>query len=117
MTEPSIADKLMKESEEDFATWFEDLLNIHHWRWTHFRPAWSTKGYRTPIKGYKGFPDYVAIRQGTCLFIELKSEQGKLSEDQKEWATELKRMSEISLGVQYFLFRPSDRDFIETRLK
>ena len=77
-------------SETAFASQVEDLLKIFHWRWTHFRPAWSAKGYRTPIKGYKGFPDYVAVRPPRLLFTELKSDKTKTSPEQNEWLDDLK---------------------------
>ena len=95
-------------SETEFASQVEDLLKIHHWKWIHFRPAWSSKGWRTPIKGDKGFPDYVAVRNGICLFLELKGGKGKLSLEQEEWARELQTTANNSLGVMYFLWRPAD---------
>lgn len=107
----------MKIKEEDFATQIEDLLDTFKWRWTHSRPALSMKGWRTPIAGHKGFTDYVAVRDGTCLFIELKSEDGKLSEEQNEWRIELERVAKCSLGVQYLLLRPSDYERAVTILR
>jgi len=94
-------------SEGDFSSQIEDLLKLFGYRWTHFRPAWSAKGYRTPIKGDKGFPDYVAVKNGRCLFIELKSDSGQLTTDQVEWGRELKAIAQNSLGVEYYLWRPS----------
>ena len=94
-------------SETAFSTQVEDLLKLFGWRWTHFRPAWSSKGWRTPIKGDKGFPDYCAVRNGICLFIELKGEAGKLSPDQEEWAKELQAIARNSLGIMYCLWTPS----------
>jgi len=93
-------------TEAAFSLQVEDMLKLFGWRWCHFRPAWSAKGYRTPIKGYKGFPDYVAVRNGVCLFIELKSEKGILSDDQKEWLDMLSKVP----GLGVFIWRPSDFD-------
>jgi len=100
----------MSITEKQFETQVEDLFKVFGWRWTHFRPAWSAKGWRTPIKGHKGFVDYVAVRNGMCLFIELKSEKGKLTDDQKEWGRELKSIADHSLGVMYFVWRPNQLD-------
>jgi len=99
-----------KVSEKEFATQVEDLLKVFGWHWTHFRPGWSKKGYRTPIKGHKGFPDYVAVRNGTCLFIEIKSEEGKLTPEQEDWQNLLQRVARCSLGIQYWLWKPSDAE-------
>lgn len=104
-------------SETAFASQVEDLLRLYHWRWCHFRPAWSSKGYRTPIKGDKGFPDYCAVRNGMCLFIELKDQYSKLSPEQEAWGRDLQAIAKNSLGVMYFLWRPSDFDKIMEVLK
>lgn len=109
-THPSASCKAVALTEKEFATQVEDLFAIFGWRWTHFRPAWSAKGYRTPIQGYKGFPDYVAVRNGMCLFIELKGERGKLSPDQAIWMAEFKSVASHSLGVMAFVWKPSDLD-------
>ncbi|KKM70249.1 hypothetical protein LCGC14_1442680 [marine sediment metagenome] len=115
----TLSDKLM--SESDLASFVEDLLRLYHWRWMHPRPGRVKRGgvdtYETAYAGDKGFPDYCCIRQGTCLFLELKSEKGKLSPEQKEWGADLEKMADISLGVQYHIVRPSNRDFIEELLK
>jgi len=97
-------------NETAFASQIEDLLKIFRWRYCHFRPAWSTKGWRTAIRGDKGFPDYVAVRNGMCLFIELKGDKGKLSPDQGEWAKELEAVAKNNLGVMYYQWHPSDFD-------
>ena len=101
-------------SETDFSYQVEDLLDIFEWRWCHFRPAWSSKGYRTAISGGdpdgyqgKGFPDYCAVRNGMCLFIELKNDKSKLSPQQEAWGKDLKAVADHSLGVMYCVWRPS----------
>jgi len=94
-------------SETDFSSQIESLLRLYQWRWTHFRPAWSSKGYRTPIKGDKGFPDYCAVRNGMCLFIELKDDKTKLSPEQEAWAKELQTIASNNVGVMYCLWRSS----------
>ena len=104
-------------SEKDFSGQVEDLLKLFGWHWTHFRPAFSSKGYRTPIKGHKGFPDYCAVRNSTCLFIELKSEKGKLIQEQVEWIDLLQQVAKVSLGVMVFVWRPSQIDDIVGILK
>lgn len=130
-------------SETAFASQVEDLFKIYNWRWIHFRPAWSSKGYRTPIKGHKGFPDYVAVRPPRLLFIELKDQYSKTTPEQEAWLEDLrecvktitlepiplmgsKMMPELaSLGetfntvqsLEVYLWRPKDIDQITLILR
>jgi len=104
-------------AEREFSQQVEGLLKLFRWRYSHFRPARSMKGWRTPLSGDKGFPDIVAVRSGMCLFIELKSEKGKLTDDQEEWIRELKAIADHSLGVMTFVWRPSDFEEIAEILK
>jgi len=66
-------------------------LRMHGWLHTHFRPLRTEAGYRTPLSGDKGFPDIVAVHpeRGLLLFIEVKSDKGKLSPEQKTWIAAL----------------------------
>jgi len=52
-----------------------------------------------------GFPDLVLCRpsDGRCLYIELKSERGKLTTSQVEWLEGLH-----ACGQETYLFRPSE---------
>ena len=97
----------MHESEADFATWFEDWLKLKGWLWTHFQTSWHRGRFRTAISGDPGFPDYVCVKDGRCLFVELKGDSGQLTAGQKEWIAELRQAREV-----VYVFRPSDRDEI-----
>ena len=101
-------------TEKDFSSQVEHLLYLFGWRWCHFRVAFSNKGWRTPIKGNKGFPDIVAVRPPTprLLFIELKSEKGKLSIPQVEWLELLKQCK----GVEVYCWKPSQFEEIASIL-
>ncbi len=65
-----------------------------------------------------GFPDLVLCRSGQVLFIEVKSEKGKLSKAQDKWLTELG--VDTSLQFDHFhevyVWRPSDMADIEETL-
>ena len=53
-----------------------------------------------------GFPDLVLIGR-KLLFIECKSERGKLSEAQERWLDMLRRA-----GAEAYVLRPSDLDLL-----
>ena len=120
-------------NEADFATEVYDLLRRFDWRWTHFRPGLTQKGWRTPLTGDPGFPDIIAVRasppvvippkvqqagheteslshyvtlpapQARLLVIELKSTRGKLTQAEEEWLAYFK-----AAGVETYLWRPDD---------
>ena len=82
--------------------------------WKVFHPA-SMRGhdgsYRTPLTGDKGFPDLVLAHMTRgVIFVELKSETGRLSPEQKQWATALQKWA------AYYVWRPADLDYIAKRL-
>ena len=90
--------------EEDLLAMVIDLAHLKGWLVSHFRPAWSSKGYRTPVQGDKGFPDLVLVKGKRLLFVELKSEKGKLWLEQENWRQVLSGVK----GVKYYLWRPVD---------
>jgi len=96
-------------TEKQFSEQVEDLLKTFHWRWCHFRPARTMKGWRTSLSGDKGFPDYIAARPPRLLIFELKSDKGRLSSEQKEW---LYILQQLPAPVECYLFRPSDFETI-----
>lgn len=88
-----------------------DLAELCHFWWHHTRPAWDGGNFKTPLGGMKGFPDYVLSRVGAVLVVELKTELGVLSLEQKEWR---RRLEPTGL---YRLWRPSDWPAIEAELR
>jgi len=93
---------LIPVTEKDFSKQVEDLLNLFGWRWCHFRPARTKKGWRTALSGYPGFLDYIAARDRLIIF-ELKSENGKIIKDQQEWLDAL-----AACGQEVYLWKPGD---------
>jgi hypothetical protein len=53
-----------------------------------------------------GFPDLVLVRPPRVLFVELKSQGGRIRDEQIEWLTAL----EASTSVETYLWRPSARE-------
>ena len=89
-------------SETAFLSQVADLLNLFQWRWCHIRPAYSERGWRTPIQGHdpngfkgKGLPDIIAVRPPRLLFAELKDEHSKPTPEQEAWLEDLQACMRI----------------------
>jgi len=81
--------------------------------WTaQFRQLVKTFGweaYHTFFSRFseRGFPDFVLYNtaQKRVMFVELKTETGKLSEHQERWRDGL-----LACGQEFYCWRPSDFD-------
>ncbi len=95
-------------SEEQFLDLIIETAHTYGWVVAHFRPAMLKDGsWRTAVSADgKGFPDCILVRPPKCLFVETKSEKGKVSPEQKEWGEILKQCP----GIEYYLWRPSQFD-------
>ena len=68
-----------------------------------------------------GFPDLCMVRRGYVVFAELKTDEGKRTEEQDRWATALSHVNwlcrtwapEAKEVVQYYTWRPSSWPHIE----
>ena len=91
-------------TEKDFQQQVTELLSLLGWRWCHFRTAIGYHGrYQTPLDGYPGWPDLVAVKGRRLLFIELKSAKGKVTQGQQEWLDALQ-----TAGQEVYVWRPDD---------
>lgn len=90
-------------TEEELGQEVEKLLELFGWLWCHFRPARTRDGWRTAITGHKGFPDYFAVKSTRTVAIELKSEKGKVTNEQQIWLTAL-----AATKTEVYLWRPRD---------
>lgn len=100
------------QTEADFQRTVLHLARITGWRVAHFRPAQTRDGrWLTPVAADgKGFPDLVLAREDV-LFVELKADKGRLTDDQTIW---LNRLEEAGAHVR--VWRPKDWPDIETTL-
>lgn len=81
-----------------------DAARLLGWRISHFRPARTEHGWRTPVQGHVGFPDLVLLRPPRLLFVELKATRGTPNHDQAVWLNSLDTVP----GVETFVWRPAD---------
>ena len=107
----------LKVSERQWQEQVMKLALINGWKRFHPLSVRDHKGnYRTSLSGDKGFPDLVLAREasrnnaGGLLFVELKSEAGRLSIEQIEWGNHLAPWAE------WYMWRPRDIDEVIERL-
>jgi hypothetical protein len=81
--------------EADLQAQVVELANLAGWRWYH-----THESRRSPA----GFPDLILVRDGRMLALELKSESGRATPEQRAWLTALSTVP----GVTALLVRPSD---------
>lgn len=91
--------------ESDLQTAVIDLAHLLGWRVAHFRSVPVKHGdrvvYETPVQADgAGFPDLVLTRD-RVLFIELKSDRGRLSTPQMDWMFALSHA-----GAETHIFYP-----------
>jgi hypothetical protein len=99
--------------EQSFQACVLEVARLAGWRSLHIRPARRADGsWRTPIAGDgKGWPDLTLVRPPRLLFVELKSERGKLRPEQSDWLDVLRLLPE----AEVYLWTPADWDsLVET---
>lgn len=99
-------------SEDQLTRSVVELVATVGARIAHFRPAWTSKGYRTAVQGNggKGFPDAVIWGPGGVLFRELKRDGEYPSPEQRLRLAELEQA-----GADVGVWRP--RDWHEGRIR
>lgn len=104
---------MTKASEAGFLTAVLQYAKLCGWRTAHFRPALTSRGWRTAVQGDgKGFPDLVLVRAGRIVFAELKMPRGRLSPEQVAWMDALKQTP-----FEIYVWTPDDWPEIEKVLK
>lgn len=98
-------------TEADLQRAVVELARLTGWRVAHFRPARTEHGWRTPVAADgAGFPDLVLARD-RLLFVELKADRGRLTDDQQVWLDRLEHA-----GADARVWRPADWPEIEATL-
>ncbi len=105
---------LPKLTEQRFQSMIVEMAHLYRWRIFHPRKSLTKAGrWITALQGDKGFVDLVLARAGNhVLFCELKTDVGRLSEDQERWRDVL-----LASGAEYRLWRPSNWKSIEETLR
>jgi len=108
-------------TETEFLVMVTELATIYGWRWAHFRVARTEHGWRTPVSGPlgKGHPDLMLSRErdGRMIFAEIKTNTGRLSEDQAIVLGHYMGVSRRHGWLQAVVWRPRDFDEIVAALK
>ena len=115
-------------TEAEFQRLVVEAAQLHGWHVAHFRPARTQSGgWATPMQGDKGFPDLVMARGGRVIFAELKSEKGRLTDEQRSWMGALTGRPEYSWNTwqvtepranpEAYVWRPSDFEEIREVLR
>ena len=110
-----LADIARRDKREVLSRLVVLLAHLLKWRCAHFRPGLTQSGnWRTPVAGdAKGFPDLVLCRD-RVLFVELKSDRGRLSPDQQDW---LHALGEAGAGRHVWYPRDWSDGTIERELR
>lgn len=102
-----------KMTEKDWQAQVVQLAGTFGWLVQHSRPSQVGESGRwvTAITGDVGFPDLVlAHRTKGVMFVELKTETGRMATAQTEWRDTL------AGHVEWYLWRPSDIAAVMRRL-
>ncbi len=97
-------------SEAEFQSQVIELAQLRGWLVFHPRPGRTqqNRGWSTSMTGDVGYPDLTLARAGTVLFLELKSDRGIVTANQRAWLAEL---------PDAHIVRPSDWVMIERLLR
>lgn len=101
MTPPTLS--MGRISEKEWQTTVTDLAKVYGWMVFHQLDSRGTEA---------GWPDLVLIRPPECLFVELKSERGRVRPEQS-----LVLESLAACGLEVYVWRPAGWPEIATRLR
>ena len=119
------------ETEKQFQDKVVAYAILCGWLVHHVKPGMTGRGqWLTNVQGHPGFPDLVLAHPGRnkslnqrrgpmqpCLILaELKAQNGRLSEQQKQWFDVLDEIKHWTYDFYVELWRPSDWPRIEQLL-
>lgn len=90
----------------DEATWQAQVLELAGLSgWTHFHPY-------NMRRSDPGWPDLVLCRPPELIFVELKTDRGRVRPEQTVWLERLE-----ACGAEVYIWRPRDFDEVHQRLR
>jgi hypothetical protein len=94
-------------TEKDFESSFRQAFELLGWL-----------GYHThnSRRSTAGFPDWVLVRQPRIVFAELKTDTGKVSDDQQAWLDELAHVETQARGLLRQLGLTAARPVVEVHV-
>lgn len=96
-------------SERELQDAVVETARLFAFRAFHARPAQTSKGWRTPVQyDGKGFVDLVLVGSDRILFVELKSDKGKVSVEQQQWLDGLGAVAAVCDQVEVHVWTPQD---------
>jgi hypothetical protein len=100
------------ETEAHFQGRVTAYAEAHGWDWMHVPRSMVRGGWRTQIVGSlgKGWPDLFLVRGARLVFLELKTDAGSLSADQRKVHDVLRHIGEV------YVLRPRDWAEVERQL-
>lgn len=92
-------------TEAAFQRQVTELAEYNGWAWMHLERGQNRGAWMTPVSGPlgKGWPDLVLLKGHRILFVELKSDKGLTSVNQREILKSLSRT-----GHPAMVWRPVD---------
>lgn len=95
------------QTEAQFQRAVIELAVLNGWDWLHIDRSRTREGFwLTAAKGTlsKGWPDLLLIKGNRLIFVELKSEKGKVKPEQ------YLRLAQLGAIASCYIWRPSDWD-------
>lgn len=93
--------------EADAQATILEVARLRGWRAAHFRPALTSRGWRTPVAADgAGFPDLVLVRD-RVVFAELKQKGARPGAEQVAWLDAL-----VGAGAEVYLWTLEDLGWI-----
>lgn len=96
-------DALPKLTEKAWQSQVLTLARVYGWRSYHVFDS---------RRSVPGFPDLVLVRRPRVIFAELKTDRGRLTDEQRGWLADLG-----DCPVESYVWRPRDADRIVSILR
>lgn len=103
-----------KQSERDWQATVLQYAALRGWRAFHDNATNAPRrcsgcgAIRHLPRNAPGWPDLVLVRRPDVLFVELKSDAGKVDHDQQRWIDDLR-----ACGQRVYVWRPRDWDDVQ----